>query len=300
MVSVGNKILFAGGSRVDIYDISNGTWSTAELSIPRNHLTTIAAGNKVFFAGGTTGDPYNDFGTQSYSTVDIYDASNNSWSTTHLTQARSGMAAASVGNKVFFAGGFGPFTIGNTTFFGYNFYTVDIYDLTTNTWSAATLSEAKVGMSAVTFNNKIYFAGGEVNGAYSNKIDIYDNASNSWSTSTLSEPKTGIAGIAVADKIYWAGGLKASHEICKVETLDLNTQTTSLDYLSRPAIVEAVLKDNQIVYYKWHDRLFDIYNLKSKTWSIGLLPANSPTSDIISVNNTIYLIGSTQLYKLEF
>jgi hypothetical protein len=138
VVSTGNKIFFAGGalgvrqqpfssSRVDIYDIATGSWSTAELSVPRWQIATIAAGNKVFFAGGGYYDD-SDNGS-SYNTVDIFDITTNQWSTGSLTGRRHNVAAATVGNKVFFAGGRTDDYLDSVS------NKVDIYDLATNAWS---------------------------------------------------------------------------------------------------------------------------------------------------------------------
>ena len=61
VATVGDKVLFAGGSnydwvdvtsRVDIYNATTNTWSTAELSVARHDLAAVTLGNKVFFAGG--------------------------------------------------------------------------------------------------------------------------------------------------------------------------------------------------------------------------------------------------------
>ena len=69
--AAGNKIVFAGGSaneqqgcataRVDIYDISTGVWTTAQLSQARQGMGVAVLGNKIFFAGGIVprvGPPY--------------------------------------------------------------------------------------------------------------------------------------------------------------------------------------------------------------------------------------------------
>jgi Kelch motif len=62
VAAVGKKVLFAGGrldaganpvSRVDIYDVTTETWSTAALSIPRYWMAVGVLGNKAFFAGGS-------------------------------------------------------------------------------------------------------------------------------------------------------------------------------------------------------------------------------------------------------
>jgi hypothetical protein len=95
VASAGNKIVFAGGhktdsywepsSRVDIYDMITQKWTTAELSVPRYGMATVVAGNKIFFAGGAIYDDADNW--VSYSAVDIYDVSTNSWSVAALTEA---------------------------------------------------------------------------------------------------------------------------------------------------------------------------------------------------------------------
>jgi Kelch motif/Galactose oxidase, central domain len=322
VASAGNKIVFAGASlsavngssvpdygssRVDIYDMITQTWSTAELSEKRSDIAAVAAGNKIFFAGGRLGDGAFD---QLYSTVDIYDVSSNSWSVASLSEPRAYIAAATVGNKVFFAGGEYNANYNTTN-------RVDIYDLSSNAWSTATLSEPRAYISAVTVNNKVYFAGGHKEDRWyadpSDRIDIYDNATNSWSTSSLSEPMGFLTGINVADKIYWASG-------CTVEIRNANTGNSSIAHLFTPmgwiTIDEGqntVVKDGKIIFFRhWANSAdkFDIYDIATNTWSIGVLPVNIIGASIISVNNTIYIAGgavngsfsnlSNQVWKLEF
>ena len=52
---------------------------------------------------------------------------------------------------------------------------------------------------------------------------------------------------------------------------------------------------------------FDIYDIATNSWSIGVLPLNINRASIISENNTIYVAGgivngivSNQVFKLEF
>lgn len=325
VASAGNKILFAGGripgggqSRVDIYDITTQSWSTAELCVGRYSIAAVASGNKIFFGGGEVGD-----GTSPVDSIDIYDVSTNTWSVSHLSCAGNSIAAAAVGNKVFFAGGDHGF---NQTPGIDRSKQVDIYDLTTNTWSTSSLSEKKRGgHSAVTAGNKIYFAGGETwPGSYwaaSNKIDIYDNVTNTWSTSSMQEGKIAFASIILDNKIYWAGGFTGSsgsaYHSCVVEIRDVNTGNSSIEYLFRPATwwvddgQNAVVRNNKIIFFRHSntdaDR-FDIYDITSHTWSIGVLPVHIYGTSIISVNNTIYIAGgynlggtlSNQVWKLEF
>src|SRR5258705_9591112 len=96
-----------------------------------------------------------------------------------LSQARAGIAVASAGAKIVFAGGYGS---------GNGSSRVDIYDTVTHSWSTAELSIARDNIAAVAFGNKIFFAGGE-NGdgtafedVYS-VLDIYDASTNTWTVS---------------------------------------------------------------------------------------------------------------------
>ena len=73
-----------------------------------------------------------------------------------------------------------------------------------------------------------------------------------------------------------------------------------------------VSRNNQIVFFAGNNRTglatqkFDIYDIPTKTWSIGALPQteNVERALIISVNNIIYVAGAPtapgQVWKLEF
>ena len=158
IASVGSKILFAGGgdgmgdsqtSQVDIYDASSDTWSIAQLSAARQSLAAATIGDKVFFAGGfgyPDGSNWGDFNT-----VDIYDNSNNSWSTASLSQPRNDITATTAGNKIYFAGGGSGMNV---------LKIIDIYDAATNLWSASSLQQPRTDMASIAADGKIFWAGG--------------------------------------------------------------------------------------------------------------------------------------------
>jgi hypothetical protein len=107
-----------------------------------------------------------------------------------------------------------------------------------------------------------------------------------------------------------------------VEIKDVNTWNSSIDFLSTPGVWvndagnNTVIKDNKIVFLRspWNTNIntntnnkFDIYDITTNTWSIGVLPVSIWGASIISVNNTIYVAGgvvngvlSKQVWKLEF
>ncbi len=329
--AAGNKIVFAGGSaneqqgcataRVDIFDISTGTWTIAQLSQARQGMGVAVLGNRIFFAGGIlprVGPPYGCYitnvGDTRRSEIDIYDASTNTWSTAQLSSVRM-PAGASAGNKVVFAGDDEYFTAG-----------IDIYDAGSNSWSTSTLSAGREIYQPAVAGNKIYFGGGSSgmmyganSGNFYKQIDIYDATSETWSADSLSMMRGLNGAISANNKIYWGGGFvidAASPDgniTNSVEIRDLATNTTSFDCLSEPkAWLTAVRKDNKIIffggqYYGTSNARFDIYDLTTNSWSIGVLPQNLLNPSIISYNNILYVAGgsingvwSNQLWKLEF
>jgi N-acetylneuraminic acid mutarotase len=72
-----------------------------------------------------------------------------------------------------------------------------------------------------------------------------------------------------------------------------------------------VLKDNKIIFFRYTypaDK-FDIYDIATNAWSVGVLPQhNIENASIIAVNNTIYIAGgdarngtrTNQVFTLEF
>lgn len=328
VASAGNKIFYAGGilsgipsSRVDIYDVSTDRWTTTELSKPRSYITTAVLGNKIFFAGGLDQTHYGS------TRVDIYDVTGNTWTTTELSQGRWMMAGGAVGNKVLFAGGF---NWGNVTGDAYPTI-VDIYDISSNTWSVEPLAnrspDASVGIATTVIGSKIFFAGASGDwpgwdfGEYSSTINIYDASNNAWSTSTLTNQSGSMASIAVGNKNYWAGGKTVSQPPNEdqyyqhVEIRNMITGTSAFACLFQPnagffTSFEAALTNTRIVFFTGAGSVtnkFDIYDISTDTWSIGVLNQNIHDAKIISVNNNIYISGanvngvlSSVVWKLDF
>lgn len=322
--AAGNKILFTGAdsytsttvtSKVDIYDIGTGGMTTVQLSQARVSMGVAVLGNKIYLAGGLIpiqlypGGSWVLNGTAS-TVIDIYDASANNWTTDQLSTARAPMGA-SVNNKVVFAAG-------NEYYWPSS--AADIYDAGNNSWSTAMISNGRRVRAVTTIGNKIFFAGGDgdIDRLVSN-IDIYDAASNTWTVEYLPPPfDQGWAptGIAVGNKNYWAGGQYYSpatyiQPTDQVLIRDESTNNSTWACLFQPnSHFDAVVKNNKIVFFTgWGlvKNKFDIYDIATNTWSIGVLSQDIVGASIISVNNTIYVAGgevngvlSNQVWKLEF
>ena len=121
-----------------------------------------------------------------------------------------------------------------------------------------------------------------------------------------------MASIAFAGKIYWAGGRTSGNTTSsQVEIKDVNTQSSVLSCLFQPiGEFDAVEKNNKIIFFTGAGAVknkFDIYDVTTNTWSIGVLPQEIQLVSIISVNNTIYVAGGytpgvffNKVWKLEF
>jgi hypothetical protein len=187
--ALGDKVFFAGGvlrngsysNLVDVFIISNLSWgSPQQLSQARSRLVSATVGSKILFAGGFKIGQWPAPG-QYLDTVDIYDTLTETWSVAHLSVARSNLAATSVGNLAFFAGG--------TSGSGLITDVVDIYNAETNTWSVTTLSTKRAFLTAASLGTKAYFAGG-LSGTPVDVIDIYETATGTWDKPRSNPPPT--------------------------------------------------------------------------------------------------------------
>jgi hypothetical protein len=305
--AAGNKVLFAGGqkygasccfscdewflgsSAVDIYDVTSHNWSVGQLSTSRQNISVATAGSKIFFAGGNDWDLRPGGLNVSYANVDIYDASSGTWEFTQLSKARQNMAVAVIGSKIFFAGGW--FFTGNPPPYVDVSKVVDIYDLSTKSWSVATLSVVTGSGNAAVLGDKIYFMGGA-----NSSVDIYDNITNTWSTAGFQTIMASLfppPGMGVIDRfsvagdniIFWSG-------LHQVGVRNTTTGTTSIGCLSNPAA--ALFVNNSVVFFKENNE-FDIYNPATGVWSLGVpnpgIPSNLYRPGFTLLNNTIYLGG---------
>ncbi len=227
VTTVGTKAIFAGGvfddangyakasDIVDIYDAATGLWSTAMLSQARSFATAVSVGDLAIFAGGDSGStPTIPSYTIFSDLVDIYDASTGGWSTATLSEARTQIAATTVGQKVLFAGGRVGF--GATE-------TVDMFDAASHQWSTAQLSQVRARIVATTVGSKAICAGGEEN----DSVDIYNANTSAWSTAQLSQARVVDAAITLGSRAIFAGGDTDVSSFVPSSAVDIFTTDTS-------------------------------------------------------------------------
>jgi len=155
--------------RVDIYNFTTGTWSVDSLSVARAWVGVTTIGDKMLIAGGATHDAVQS------NIVDIYDATAGTWSVDTLSLARSfcdNQNAVNVCGKAYFTGG-GKMNL-NGPYWEAAYNRVDIYDLTTNTWSldAIPSATATVHRAAASTGDQLIISGG-IWGSYYSNAEIY-------------------------------------------------------------------------------------------------------------------------------
>jgi len=192
---------FVFSNRVDIYDATTNTWSLTSLSEGRSDLTANTVNDKVYIAGGTNYLSNSDYGCTNR--IDIYDASNNSWSVSSLSEAKGGHVGVNVNNKIYWAGG-----RTNTGVLPYASCIVEIRDIDLNESAFANLFQPNANFRATARNNEIVFFtfGYGVFDAGRNLFDIYNISNKSWSIGVLEKRVSGASIISVNNVIYVAGG----------------------------------------------------------------------------------------------
>jgi hypothetical protein len=232
---------------VDVYNGATGAWSTAQLSVANSNLAAASVGNVAFFAGGSNsgavlckkgGWGFFFFqcclrvflfvvlrycssvcpatvsslmrataGGTAYSVVDVYNVATGAWSTAQLSVARDGLAAASVGNVVLFAGGdtnsallrwkggdVGCIIVACVLFIVVFVFCV-LRVLRVLRYCGSVCPATASSLMRAT-------AGGTA----SNVVDVYNGATGAWSTAQLSVGRFFLAAASVGNVAFFAGG----------------------------------------------------------------------------------------------
>lgn len=100
-IAQGNKILFAGGTAVYIYDYVSEKWTNKTLSQSRVSIAATSVGGSIYLSGGAT----SNIGGTPFNNIDIYDPKTNSWSVSNMSKAKYALASIGLRGKVLWAGG---------------------------------------------------------------------------------------------------------------------------------------------------------------------------------------------------
>jgi hypothetical protein len=107
---------------------------------------------------------------------------------------------------------------------------VDIYNVTSGSWTAVTLSIPHHRIAATSSQNLVFFGGGwDFNTTYFDRVDIYNTLNGSWSTATLSQSRCCLAATSVGNLVLFGGGQNSNGPSNVVDVFDVtnNTWTTA-------------------------------------------------------------------------
>ncbi len=235
--------------------------------------------------------------------LETYNISTNSWTSTALDTARDGMAVDTLGGKIFFAGGYKG--TGNYS------SEVDIYDAGAGTWTTATLSAPRFALAAASAGTKIVFAGGSTYytgvGNFAEQpsaaVDIYDEGSGMWSTASLSKARNFLTAVASGTKIFFAGGYDGTNYSNVVDIYDVNAGTWSTATLSTARGFLAAAASSGIVVFAGGvtggtgggayvpSDVVDIYNTATAQWSTSTLSQARASLAATTAGNLLFFGG---------
>ncbi|MDB5318584.1 MAG: conserved repeat domain protein, partial [Phycisphaerales bacterium] len=190
--------------------------------------------------------------------VDIYDGSTDRWSTATLPVAASFDVATTVGTKAIFAGGLSRNKHGSYV----DSDLVEIYDVKTNRWSIAALSQPRSGLATASIGGKAaLFAGGKYDDRHgthaSAVVDVYDSTTGEWSVESLASARALLAGTTVGNAAIFAGGYdpgsqSIDNESAVVDLFTLDNAVPTSQLVAAPTLDHSMRSYTFTVSY--HDR----------------------------------------------
>jgi hypothetical protein len=313
---IGEKVILAGGfggwasfrslpsKRVNIFDMHNGQWSTANLSVARGGMKTLVTGDKLILAGGNVNSP--GAMTNDSNAVDIYDASTNQWSATAVPRGHKLFSMFPIGQRIYFVGG-------NDAGLGILTPTaraVDVYDLSTGQWTSITPAHVPIGTISATLGHQHFFAGGYYfnrHGVYtaSDIVDIYDDSTDQWSSARLSLGRFDPTVAAVGGKVIFAGGYASKGHgnpvaLGTVDMYDAVTGKWSTTTLAQPRAfggvetvgnVALLYGGEQNLNASTGSSLVDVYDARADRWSTATLSHAARGVVAAPVGGRVFFVG---------
>jgi len=178
-----------------------------------------SVGSQILFAGAdyTTG------------IVDGYDVTDGSHFTANLSVPRRYVASATIGNSLFFVGGYTNPGVSSV---------IDVYDSTMKNWSVRNLTTARQVDQVATIGTKLIVGGGFDGSGVNALTDVEIIDTSSWTTTnkTLSVGRHWAAAVSVGSKAYFIGGVHCwTLPACANNTIDIyDSGTDSISTITMP------------------------------------------------------------------
>ena len=211
----GASMYVLGGRRANVldafdqYSLNADAWtSLPDMPTPRAGLAAAVVGPAVYAIGGRVqpGGPCSQEAGGQLATVERFDVTTETWTTVaSLPRARSDLAAAAFGGRIYV---FGGCRVGNQ---GTRFLDrVDVYDPSTDSWSTAPtdLPTARAAMYSVAVRAGIvHVLGGWAGGGPLGVHEVYSPSQDAYQdAAVMLTPRAEMGVVASGAKVYAVGG----------------------------------------------------------------------------------------------
>jgi hypothetical protein len=162
----------------------------------------------------------------------------------------------------------------------------------------STLSASVYRLTSVSYEDKIYIAGGKSTNPtyYSNYIDIYDTRNKTWEHTTMSIARNGLASAAINGVIMFAGGEIYGGKTNRIDILNVRQNIWSQTTISQKGRgIVAAAAGNKILIAGGLDSSrtdkVDIYDTVTDIWTHTTLSSVNAFMSVIGTNNYIVIAG---------
>jgi hypothetical protein len=174
-----------------------------------------------------------------------------------------------------------------------------MYNVTSNTWTNATLSQARGWLASTSVANRYaLFAGGVVGTSYFDTVDVYDLYGGIWTSTNFGQALADLASASLGNLAFFGGGDNGTCFPCQtfnlVDIFNATTQTWSTATLSQNRSWLAAASIGDMVAFgggspdgSTLSSVVDMFNATSNIWFTtslsqprGLLAATSSTNKI--------------------
>ncbi len=183
----------------DEYDPATGVWTPlADAPRARDHFAAAVIGDKLYAAGGRQSDFPDNVFNQTLSEVDVYDFTNNTWSTLpagqNIPTPRGGASSVNYNDRLVVIGG-------ETAAPGPSLTVTEEYDPVAQSWrNLASLNSPRHGTQAIVSGNGIFIlAGSPLQGGGNQKNMEYFGEDNPVGDPSVASTLNAPAGVQILD-----------------------------------------------------------------------------------------------------
>ncbi len=180
------------------YDLGTRTWSNISPTMSEKRAWVDGAiwQDKVYIYSGT-----DDQTAASHQSMEIYDITNNSFSSVLTPDKRTHYAAGAINGKIYICGGYSYGFGGNTN-------SLIEYDISSGVFTTkASMPTPRVQHAGTVYNNKLYVMGGNGSANTSNSLQVYDPVTDTWSSlADMPAPRYSLKAVTLGNYIYAVGG----------------------------------------------------------------------------------------------